>query len=1165
MTKKVFISYSSRQLKFAKRIKKDLEKNGFELWLDTVNLKSTILWTEDLTRAIVESDYFLLLWSFDAKESEHVQQEITTARVFLKPIIPVLVQGEKASLELPEKIAFLQIIVSEKYKESFKELLNRLSEYENEKIEYPRISYRNLYIPHNRKKNFIGRQAELVKLFVDLYGFMGKKTDNYPCVISGLTGIGKTELAIEFSYRYNIIFPNGIFWVDASKNDLTSEFIQIADRLNFKHESAESKQVFVKRVIRHLQNLPESLLILDGISNLQIFRDWCPKGAQSCAVLITSSLKLEGESVKSLYLTELDETSALQLLASHRPDMLQNTEETKAAKQICRLFVNFPAALELFASHLAIMKILSAKKLLAQLNQVSPLTATPTQLYGFNQERQKLFSLFTQEYEKLDREKIDPYLFLMSAFSIKTSINYFEFIEDAFGNSTVASEAIQHLYNISFFNYDDQKRIKLHDLVVAFAQELQFDKRVVYEKKFVEIMVKFMQDNNSAEHIDAVLSEAIHIEHAIQTAERLIAKKLYDPAHAATADILESLGRIYYYQHNLDRYGDILSQTLQIRNTAYEKPHASTGNTLHDFGSYYLLKGEYENAIEYFKRALEISRVVFGEKHTEYLERSITLANAYSQKSGYKEALDLLRQTETLLNIVFDNKPHLLIARMWLNMSEVQRRLGNFKEALRCSTRSEEMSEKIYSQLHSTIVDDLEASSRIYSHPRVLNETKKALRKTLLTIADTLEASSRIYSHLYLLNEAKSALRKTLLIRRKVHGNKHLIVGNTLFEFGMYRMREGKYMRAIKCFEKALHINKFILGENHPDSIDRQVVIASAYRQIGNNEKASQILKQVENLFLSHFRNTNHPIIARAFQEMSHVWRRKGNLKEAERYIDESINIKKNIYEEKHPSIAESLQTKAKLQIQLWQYESAKLTMKSSLSIRIAKYGDKHPEVANALNELGCIYIATGEYLEALKKQIEAYKIKRKYFGTSHPELGKIHMDIGIAYRNLGKFHQAMKCLELANKINRRLLGTSHPYVARVVTEIGITLSQKKYYETAITMLTSALEIYNQHETQNLRDWAESLENLALIFIEKALPDDALNYLERAFIKKQIFYSKNHPDMAKTLYLEAKAYKLREEKDKVKQKLEAAMQICNETFATESTIGKDIRMALQNS
>lgn len=1132
MAKKIFISYSSRQLKFAKKVKADLEKNGFAVWLDTVNLKSTILWTEDLTRAIVESDYFLLLWSFDARESEHVQQEITTARVFLKPIIPVLVQGEKTSLGLPEKIAFLQIIVNEKYKESFKELLNRLSEYENKKIEYPRTSYRNLYVPRNRKKYFIGRQAELVKLFVDLYGFMGKKTDNYPCVISGLTGIGKTELAIEFSYRFNILFPNGIFWVDASKNDLTSEFIQLADRLNFKPESAKSKQAFAKRVLWHLQNLPESLLILDGLSNLQTFKNWCPTGAQSCTVLITSSRRLEGESVKSLHLTELDETSALQLLVSRRSDMLQNTEETNAAKQICRLFVSFPAALELFASHLAIMKILSAKKLLAQLNEVSPLITTPNKLYGFNQERQKLFSLFNQEYEKLNREEVDPYIFLMSAFSIEMGINY-RFIENAFGNPTAASTAIQHLHNISFFNYDDQKRIKLHHLVVAFAQELQFDKRVVYEKKFVEIMVKFMQDNNSAEHIDAVLSEAIHIEHAIRTAERLIAKKLYDPAHATTADILESLGKIYYYQHDLDRYRDILSETLQIRKNTYEKPHASTGNTLYDFGSYYLLKGEYENAIDYLKRALETSEKVFGEEHVEYLERSITLANAYSQKSDYQEAFNLLEKTYTSLIMVFDNKPHPLIAKLLLNKSEVQRRRGNFKDALNCSILSKEMSEKEHG----------------HSDP---------------AIADALEVSSRIYSHLYKLEEAKKDLRRTLLIRRKVYGNKHLIVGNTLFEFGMFRMREGKYAQAIKCFEKALHINKSILGENHPDSIDRQVVMASAYRQFGDNEKASQILKHIETIILSHFRNTNHPIIARAFQEMSHVWRRKGNLKEAERYIDESINIKRNIYAEKHPSIAESWQTKAKLQIQLCQYELAKLTMTSSLSIRIAKYGNKHPEVAHALNELGCIYTATGEYLEALKKHIEAYKIKRMFFGKSHPELGKIHMDTGIAYRHLGKFHQAMMRLDLASQINRRFLGNSHPYVARVAAEIGITLNQRRYYETAIPMFTSALEIYNQYEVQNLRDWADGLENLALIFIEKNLPIDALKYLEKAFNKKQTFYAKNHPDMAKTLYLEAKAYNLQGDKHMAKQKLEAAMQICNECLATESAIGKTLQMALKN-
>src|SRR5574341_303684 len=123
MAKKIFISYPNKHLQFANKVKSDLEKYGYDIWLDKAALRHAVIWTQELTEAIIKNDFVLLLWSAEAKLSENVYKEIITARALLKPIIPFLIEGEKSFPTLPQEIAFLQGIVHDNYEDSFNELL----------------------------------------------------------------------------------------------------------------------------------------------------------------------------------------------------------------------------------------------------------------------------------------------------------------------------------------------------------------------------------------------------------------------------------------------------------------------------------------------------------------------------------------------------------------------------------------------------------------------------------------------------------------------------------------------------------------------------------------------------------------------------------------------------------------------------------------------------------------------------------------------------------------------------------------------------------------------------------------------------------------------------------------------------------------------------------
>ena len=90
------------------------------------------------------------------------------------------------------------------------------------------VKHRIPFIPN---PDFIGRADELVKLYLDVIGGLNKL--NYAHIgIVGMGGVGKTQLAVEFTYRYAFQFEKGVYWIQgADQSKWLSQIIEIAKDL----------------------------------------------------------------------------------------------------------------------------------------------------------------------------------------------------------------------------------------------------------------------------------------------------------------------------------------------------------------------------------------------------------------------------------------------------------------------------------------------------------------------------------------------------------------------------------------------------------------------------------------------------------------------------------------------------------------------------------------------------------------------------------------------------------------------------------------------------------------------------------------------------------------------------------------------------------------------
>ena len=223
-----------------------------------------------------------------------------------------------------------------------------------------------LLINFPRNPGFLGREDELTRLHAAL---SGSGSGSGPVGIRpagsaraagliGMGGIGKTQLAVEYSYRQHEAgtYPDGIFWINAAE-PLDQGFARLARDLGMaKTDQALDQQV--RSAFDALGRWKKALLVLDnledpGTLNRPIVSGCIPAGL-SCRLLFTTRRRDLG-GFTPVEVTVLPEESALQLLLRHpnrQPAIKPGDPDHEPAVAITRMLGRLPLALELAGAYL---------------------------------------------------------------------------------------------------------------------------------------------------------------------------------------------------------------------------------------------------------------------------------------------------------------------------------------------------------------------------------------------------------------------------------------------------------------------------------------------------------------------------------------------------------------------------------------------------------------------------------------------------------------------------------------------------------------------------------------------------------------------------------------------------------------------------------------------
>src|SRR5229473_1189033 len=167
-------------------------------------------------------------------------------------------------------------------------------------------------VPYRRNPFFTGRKEILDHLYTVLRSSKAAALTQTQA-ISGLGGIGKTQIAVEYAYRYRDHYQ-AIFWITASTRDaLNADFVMLAALLDLSEQYEQDQDIVTRAVKRWLTTHTRWLLILDNVDNLEMIVDFLPVHGTG-DVLLTTRLQALGTVAQSIEVEKMGQDEGVMFL-----------------------------------------------------------------------------------------------------------------------------------------------------------------------------------------------------------------------------------------------------------------------------------------------------------------------------------------------------------------------------------------------------------------------------------------------------------------------------------------------------------------------------------------------------------------------------------------------------------------------------------------------------------------------------------------------------------------------------------------------------------------------------------------------------------------------------------------------------------------------------------
>ena len=779
-------------------------------------------------------------------------------------------------------------------------------------------------------KNFVGRENELAEIHAKLQEGQGVIV----CAVEGMSGVGKTELALQYATRYQQEYV-ARYWLSLREMGLAQAVVTMASPYLDLPESMKSSSL-EEQAAWYWQNwLPESgklLVILDDVPKAESIPDVAMPINPRMRVLVTTRERELNVGFESVPLDVLSEEKALELLRKI-VDAAKVDRELVTVKEICITLGYLPLGIELIGEYLSKNRFLTFVKLQERLNLADESIARERKYRFYAHRGVEAAIQLSWDDISTGSQRVAMLLGLFAPVEI-----LWELVAGIGASAEITeaelNEARGHLDSLHLIQPIDKECnfYKIHTLVREFfrAKLLKAEENHQFRQAFVTSLLSVAKEIPQSPTRDLIARVAPAIPHLDMLSREMLGDILnpeednnwvYAFLFLGIARFYEGKGLYALAEASYQRCLDEVKKILGDR-------HPDVATSLDSLAALYYLQGRYLEAEPLYQDALLLRRELLGDCHPDVAASLNNLALLYHSQGRYGEAEPLYQSALQLRRELLGDR-HPYVAQSLNNLALLYHLQGRYLEA-----------EPLY-------LDALLLSRELLGdhHPNVAF--------SLNSLAELYHLQGR-----YL--EAENLRLQCLEIERETRGEKHPQFAGSLSNLAGLYCSQGRYDEAEPLYQDALLLSRELLGDRHPDIATSLNNLALLYHLQGKYDEAEPLYQDALQL-KREILGDRHPDVATSINNLAGLYSSQGRYEEAEPLLKQALSLRQELLGERHPDVAGSLYNLAALYYNTQRYREALQSIQLTIQIYEQTIGNEHPTTQAALSWLQAIQKMCGK------------------------------------------------------------------------------------------------------------------------------------------------------------------------------------------------------------
>ncbi len=833
------------------------------------------------------------------------------------------------------------------------------------------------HLPNNNEKYFTGRKSLLETLNKQHQSDQVYKTIVLSAV-SGLGGVGKTQLAIYYLYhtqqRYNLRA-----WFRAENATvLLMDYRMFAQEFNLLpiEEQPSSKEI-ITVVKRYLETHTDWLAVYDNAGLRDEIREYLP--TQGGQVIVTTRRQEWNDVGMKVEVSVFEPEEAIAYLKK----LTGIQDHVQEISELAKALGYLPLALNQAGAYIKKQNITIQQYLQDYYQRAAKVLENRPQIPNEDSNTDTVASTWQislQAIEEDEKRNNEPHLSLpvlqamayLHAEDIPRDILEKwlvgqKLVADLESTKLVLDKTIQHLLGYSLIHVNaDRRTVSIHRLVQdVVEQELvslsknpvafEIKRKKIVPEKNINHMGDFLRD--LANSLDAefcretqILADESRQSFLLPHMQSLV--KHYDKA-LLTSSVLFSQLALASLEFNI---GNVLLKKGQASKTHYERAlkikesfygpyHWQVAIALHNLAIAYGALGDAKTQKVLLEWALKIKESYYGPDHPQVAMTLGSLANAIGDLGEDKKKKDLLERALKIFEVNFGAE-HWQVAATLDNLGSAYGALGDAKKQIEVTERALKINEGHYGSDHWQVAINLTNLASAYA---VLGDAKKQ----------------------------KELTERALKIKEGHYGSDHWQLIVPLVSLANATGDLGDTKKKKDLLERSLKIGESHYGPDHWQITATLNALANATGDLGETVEKKNLLERAWKIIESHY-GPDHWRVAGTLNNLANAYGALGDTKKKKDLLERSLKIGESHYGLNHSAIAPTLNDLANATGDLGNTKEQKELLGRALKIKESHYGPDHWQVALTLVNLGVAFRVLGDPKRAILLQERALKIFEK-------------------------------------------------------------------------------------------------------------------------------------------------------------------------------------------